>query len=268
MQRNGKRVQAPERTMQVPEGTMQVPAMSMQAPAMSMEVTETPLQAPAMMMHPSARSRRSVIAYRADTPIERRLLTAQMALDEVLADAALQAALAPRGYDQARLLEGRALRDTAQALAQQQRARTGDQRRAKAVKEATKSQAHAFFKSQVDLARTALRDDPGAAEALDLGVRKRSSAGWLAQAQQFYANALNDPAILGKLATFGITREELEQGQSQVEAVVAGAVTHQQRKGVKQETTRARDAALAALDRWMQDFNAVVRVALARLNAT
>jgi hypothetical protein len=201
--------------------------------------------------------------YRTTAAVEQRLLAAQVAIEEVLADVALQDALAPYGYDLPRLMQGKALRDQAQTLVQQQGARTGDQRRAREVRDTTQTQAHAFFKGQLALARAALRDDPGAAQALNLGTRKRSRAGWLVQAQQFYANALNDVAILEKLAVFGMTRQQLELGQSRVAAVATGVVAYQQRKGVKQESMRARDTALAALDRWMQDFNVAARVALA-----
>jgi len=91
----------------------------------------------------------------------------------------------------------------------------------------------------------ALRRDRGAAEALDLVVaRKTTIAGWLMQAQQFYANALNDAAILTRLAAHGLTVEQLEQGQSQVESVAANTVTHRQRKDRKQEATRARDVVI------------------------
>ncbi len=257
-------MQVPEMSMQAPETTMQVPETTMQVPEMSMQAPETTMQVPEMSMQPSARSRQSLIAYRADTTIEQRLLAAQVAIDWVLADVGLQDIFAPYGYDSARMLQGKALHDTAQALAQRQGARAGDQRRARKTRDATQAQARAFFMGQLALARAALRDDPGAAQVLDLGARKHTSAGWLMQAQQFYANALNDAAILAKLAVFGITREQLELGQSQVDAVAAGIVVHQQHKGVKQETTRARDAALAALDRWMRDFNTAARVALAK----
>jgi hypothetical protein len=40
-------------------------------------------------------------------------------------------------------------------------------------------------------------------------------------------------------------------------------VTQQHCKGIAQESKQARDAALQALNRWMQDFLAVARIALA-----
>jgi hypothetical protein len=263
MQADAVLAQADATTMQADAAPAQTDASTMQANAASAQADASTMQADAASAQPSARSRRHPTAYRNNASIEQRLLAAQVAIEGVLTDARLQSAFAPYGYDLTRMLEGKALRDQAQALAQQQRARAGDQRRATNTRDAAQAQAHTFYMQQVVLARVALRDDRGAAQTLDLGTRKRTLAGWLMQAQQFYANALNDAAIQEKLATYGVTREQLELGQSKVIAVATGVVAHQQRKGVKQETMRARNAALAALDRWMRDFNAIARVALA-----
>lgn len=45
--------------------------------------------------------------------------------------------------------------------------------------------------------------------------------------------------------------------------VETGLVAQQTTKDAAQEATRARDAALNALTRWMRDFLAIMRVALA-----
>ncbi len=197
--------------------------------------------------------------------MEQRLLLAQMAIEGVLADRDLQTALARRGYDQARMMEGKALRDQAEALFQQQSARAGDQQGATKARNEAQAEAHIFYMGLVALARVALREEPGMAKALDVITRRKyTTAGWLAQAKKFYVNALNDAAILARLAAYGITSEELEQGRSQVEAVAAGQVAREQRKGAKQENTRMCDAAFKALDCWMRDFKVVARVALVR----
>lgn len=40
-------------------------------------------------------------------------------------------------------------------------------------------------------------------------------------------------------------------------------MAQQSRRGIAKETAKARDAALEALNRWMRDFLAIARVALA-----
>lgn len=48
-----------------------------------------------------------------------------------------------------------------------------------------------------------------------------------------------------------------------VRAVATSIVAQQRYKHLAQEAKQARDAALNALDRWMMDFRAVARIALA-----
>jgi len=114
------------------------------------------------------------------------------------------------------------------------------------------------------VARVALRGDRGAAQKLGLHARQQTTqAGWLLQAQQFYANALADAMIPGALAAYNLTRGQLAAGQAQVAAVAAGAVVQQAARGAAQASTHARDAALQALNDWMRDFRAIARIALA-----
>src|SRR5206468_5027889 len=127
--------------------------------------------------------RRRLNAYRADSSIEQRLMAAKVAIETVLADTELQDALAPYGYDATQLLQGRALREQALALAQQQRARVGDQFAAIDSRAQSQAQAHAVYMRHVALARIALRDDRGASQKLDLSARKRTQAGWVLQAE-------------------------------------------------------------------------------------
>jgi hypothetical protein len=109
-----------------------------------------------------------------------------------------------------------------------------------------------------------LRGDRGAAQKLDLANRrKRTQAGWLIQAQQFYTNALGDSTIVQKLATYGIARNHFMDAQRMVAAIAATLVARQATTEAAQALTKDRDAALTALDHWMRDFRAIARVALA-----
>jgi hypothetical protein len=189
-------------------------------------------------------------------------MAAQLAVDATLTDPALQDTLAAYGYDRTRLLEGQALYRQALALTQQRRAEAGAQFAATDARAAAHAQAHAVFMRHVTAARVALREDRGAAEKLDLAARKYTQAGWLLQAQQFYTNALADEAIVARLARYGATRELLMAAQDLVAAVADGMVAQHGRKAAAQETTRARDTALRALDRWMRDFMSIARIAL------
>jgi hypothetical protein len=197
------------------------------------------------------------------TSIEQRLAIANIALSNALGDRSLAAALAAYGYTAERLRQGVALHENALALYQRQKVEYGDLRTTNDAYTAALAQAQETYIRYVKVARIALDGEHGALQKLSLtGVRKRPHAGRLAQTQQFYANALSDPVILGRLAVFGITQAVLEAGQHQVEAVVAGNAARRRHQGAARDATRARGVAMAALDAWMRDFIQIARVAL------
>src|SRR5215211_89212 len=192
MQRNGSSTKGSGTTMEAPATTVEGSGVTMTAPATT---TEEPA---AIMQAPARPSRRRLTGYRADASIAQRLVAAQIAIEAVLVDAALQEAMVAYGYDMTRMLQGQALREQALGLVQQQHARMGAQLAATDARATAQAQAHAIYMRHVGVARVALRGDRGAAQALDLAARKRSKSGWLLQAQQFYTNLLGDAAIVAK----------------------------------------------------------------------
>jgi hypothetical protein len=250
--------------LETPASPLQGPADQLQGPASSLQAPASPLQGAASSLQaPASPSRLRLSAYRAESSMEQRFMAAQVAIETVLADTQLQDALAPYGYDTTHMLQGQALRALALALVQQQRASVGDQFAAIDSRAKSQAQAHTVYMRHVALARIALRDDRGATQKLDLSARKRTQAGWVLQAQQFYTNALAEPAIITKLARYSVTYAQLLAAQALVGEVATGIVTQQSRKGIAKESKQARDAALQALNRWMRDFMAVARIALA-----
>ena len=236
-----------------------------QPSATSMQPSATTSQPYATTSQPSAgKSHQNLGGFAANASIDARLVAAQVAIDSVLGDAQLQSRMAAHGYPATRMLQGRALRDQALALHQQQRVSYSAQLAATDTRMAAQSQAQATYSHHVAVARVALRDNRSAARALDLAApRKRTRAGWLIQAQHFYTNLLADPALLASMAAYGAAREQLTSAQQDVTTVEAGLVAQQTTKGAAQEATRARDTALESLTRWMRDFLAIARVALA-----
>lgn len=197
------------------------------------------------------------------TSIEQQLNLANIAINNALSEPSLAAALAGFGYTAERLRQGRVLREQALVFYQQQKSAYGDLQTSNDIYAAALALAEATYMRYVKVARVALEDERGAQHKLSMaGQRKRPQAARLAQTQQFYANALSDTAILGKLAAFGITQAMLAAGQRQLDAVAQGDAVRRQHQGAAREATRARDAALAALGYWMRDFMQVARVAL------
>jgi len=125
--------------------------------------------------------------------IDERLLAAQVAIDNALGDADIQAALAVFGYDAAKLSAGRTLYEDALALVNAQKAEYGGQYEASAAVRAAWDAADVAYSASLKVARVALQDDPKAHAALMLGgTRKQSLSGWIEQATAFYTNLLGD----------------------------------------------------------------------------
>ncbi|MBI3960741.1 MAG: hypothetical protein HY328_18170 [Chloroflexi bacterium] len=199
----------------------------------------------------------------ATVSIDQQLAAAQLALSNARTDADLSGPLADLGYDAARLDEGWGLYQAAVAAQQRQSQEYGEQYSASDAFGAAWEAAQADYSRYVKVARIALKGERGASAALDLdGPRKRPLAGWLAQARQFYTNALADESVLAALTRFGVSQEKLVAGQTQVAVVEGLAATQKKETGEAQQATQDRDAALEALDEWMGDFLAIARIAL------
>ena len=197
------------------------------------------------------------------TSIDGLLHEAQVAIDNALTNEQILSALSNFGYTAERIEQGKALYTDAFTAQTLQKLEAGEQKAATAELEAHRAVAHTTYMRLVKIARVAFKRDVGIATQLDLnGDRKRSLAGWLAQVNQFYANALANPAVLEGLGNFGITRKKLQAGLAEVNAVEASNLTQEKEKGEAQAATQTRDAALDALQEWLSDYLAIAKVAL------
>ena len=195
--------------------------------------------------------------------INERLTAAQVALDNVQADPVLQDALAAFGYDAERVREGQDLLAEARAAHGIVTVEYGDQFDATDAMKAAYETANTTYMRHLKVARVALQNGRGAAQKLQLNGRRKSTLpDWVKQARSFYENALANGEVQAALGRFGITSEQLESGQAQIEAVAAANAVQEREKGEAQNATEKRDAAVDALDAWMSDFRTIARIAL------
>ncbi|ASC73404.1 putative TPR repeat domain protein [Halomicronema hongdechloris C2206] len=164
--------------------------------------------------------------------IDGLLHQAQVAINNALNHEQILTTLSDFGYTADRIQQGKALYAAAlNAQATQQR-KAGAQRSATAELEANRAVANATYMRLLKIARVAFRGDVGIATQLSLnGQRKRPLAGWLAQANQFYTNALANAAVLEGFSAFGITADKLQAGLAQVQAVAASNLSQEREKG-------------------------------------
>ena len=196
-------------------------------------------------------------------PIDTLLSDAQVAIDNTLNNPEILNAIKDFGYTSAKIQQGKALYNAAAAAQLAQTAEAGDQVAATATLNDAWEAARKSYMRFVKVARVALKNDAGASTQLDLkGDRKRSLSGWLAQATQFYNNALSNKSVLLALKEFGITEPKLKAGLNELKAVETANLAQEKEKGEAQAATQKRDAALDALQDWLSDYLAIAKIAL------
>jgi hypothetical protein len=190
-------------------------------------------------------------------------LAAQVAISNAISDTEVKPLLAVYGYDDTRLNEGKTLLDTANQLQQTQQKEYGDQFEATEALNQVREQADSEYMRSIKIGRVALKSHHALVQKLDInGTRKKSLSGWLAQAKQFYLNALTDATVIEKMTAFGITLEKLETGKTLIEETETANAAREKEKGEAQQATLERDKATDELDEWMSDFISIARIAL------
>jgi hypothetical protein len=176
---------------------------------------------------------------------------------------AINSALALYGFDAARIKAGADLLAEAETLQAAQVKEYGEQYQATAALNQAQAAADKLYGLHRRLAKLALRDDPELQKSLLLQEpKKRSLDTWLGQAGVFYKNVLGDPDVLAALAKYNITEAQLLEGQTAVVATATLNAAQEKEKSESQRATKARDAALDALEDWYTEFRELAQIAL------
>lgn len=198
-----------------------------------------------------------------DRSIDTLLSEAQLAIDNALNNPQILKYLGDFGYTTTRIQQGKKLYTVAAAAQLTQQAEAGGQISATTVVNDAWETAKKSYSRLLKVARVAFKRNSGVAVQLDLGgTRKKSLFGWLAQANQFYKNALSDQAVLVELKEFGITEQKLKAGLAELAVIEKANLVQEKEKGEAQAATQKRDRALDELQDWLSDYLAIAKVAL------
>ncbi|MGC1309071.1 MAG: hypothetical protein WA885_17740 [Phormidesmis sp.] len=198
-----------------------------------------------------------------DRSIDNLLSQAQLAIDNALNNPKVLGYLSDFGYTSARIQQGKKLYNIAAAAQLTQTTEVGEQISTTATLNESWETAKKTYIRFVKVARVAFKRNSGVSTQLDLsGSRKRTLSGWMAQATQFYKNALGNKETLKALAEFGITEQKLGAGLKEIEAIETANLAQEKEKGEAQAATQKRDVALDELQDWLSDYLAIAKVAL------
>lgn len=194
--------------------------------------------------------------------IANQLNSAQVAINNTLADAEIQAAVAAFGYSVEKINAGKTIYEQAVAVVNAQIAATGAQRDATASAAVAKKVAHKAYQSLAKVARAIFAQDKTKLTRLGLtGAMPKSTAGFLTAAYALFENA-NQPEIQAELAGYGYDSAKLQTERALITAFETADRNQEQAKGAAQQATRDQDAALKELKLWYQQYIKIARVAL------
>ena len=200
---------------------------------------------------------------RKDFSIDTLLSDAQLAIDNALNNPTILGYLADFGYTSAKIQQGKKLYTVAAAAQLAQQNEAGGQVSATTVVNDAWESAKKTYSRLLKVARVAFKRNSELAVQLDLnGARKKSLSGWMAQANQFYKNALGDKVVLLELKEFGMTEPKLKAGLAELAVIEQANLVQEKEKGEAQAATQRRDAALDELQDWLSDYLAIAKVAL------
>jgi hypothetical protein len=197
------------------------------------------------------------------TTLIARLAAAEIAIDNALANQGILDALNIVGIDLPYMETGRQHLTSAQTLLHQQQAAYGHLFSVTDSHSKALADAKLLYNEHVFIARIALKHDRGALQRLGLvGERSQKRSECIAQARQFYTNALEDADVLAQLERRTLSREMLETGLQKVEHAADLYAIKCSCSGDAQAATCERNKACSTLDSWMQEFKSIAQIAL------
>ena len=168
------------------------------------------------------------------------------------------------GYNTDRLNAGKILLDEVVVLHQKIVKENAELAHAYDLRNKEREEADSLYIKYITLAKIAFAHDSAAFVALHLTARTTPSLnGWLSQTKNFYTLLLQNQKWTDSLQAFNVSRQDLEAGLKEVLDVETAASVILKEKGEAQDAVDKRDAKLDELNRWINDFESVARLALA-----
>ena len=179
-------------------------------------------------------------------------------------DETILTSLSGLGYNAERLNAGKILLEEVIMLNQKFMKENAELAQAYDLRNKEREEADSLYIKYFTLAKIAFAHDSAAFVALHLNARTTPSLnGWLSQTKNFYTLLLQNQKWTDSLQAFNVSRQDLEAGLKEVLDVETAASVILKEKGEAQDAVDKRDAKLDELNRWINDFEAVARLALA-----
>lgn len=201
--------------------------------------------------------------YTTKLTMEERLLAADVAISNALGDEVIMERLSFLGYDENRLKTGLELLKKVKELYNEQKKEYGEQFEASEAMYKAWETSGILYRQYSTLARVLFKNDTGTLSKLGLDKEQpKKLSDWVAQANQFYTNAMNTPAIQDKMAEYTVTAERLQAALEEVNQLLNFEKTQEKEKSEAQKATEERNQSFSQLDEYMSDLLQIAKVML------
>ncbi|MDQ1350614.1 MAG: hypothetical protein QG657_916 [Acidobacteriota bacterium] len=191
------------------------------------------------------------------------LESTQLLFKNAQEDEEINALLVPYKIDEAKYDYGISLCTRGFKSDRQQLKLHGQQYRARKKFEKLQNEANEGYQIHLRFLRISFEKDVEKLKELSAyGIRTRSIADWLKEAQDFYQNTVVDEEAMAELDSFGITAELFQQNETKITEVDAAYREHKLKLGAAQDAIVQRDEIFKELAIFRKKFIAICRTAL------
>jgi len=187
----------------------------------------------------------------------------RVALTNAETQSQIAATMSEFGYTTEVIAEGKALLAETQNMFIQNKHEDNETRVAYAdfaSKSLTLTETYTLHRKK---AKVVFRNDDIQLQNLALKGRvPKAYINWVATMKTFYTEIIADTDLQAKLARLKFPKEEAEESIAAINEMEAARAVYLREIGESQEATQVKDAAFAKLDKWMQDFYAVAKIAM------
>ncbi len=187
----------------------------------------------------------------------------RVALNNVELQSDIASAMEELGYNTEKIGEGKLLLEATRSVYNLNITEDDETSEASENFKAKQKELLKVYRLHRKKAKVVFRNDVVMAEKLQLlGEVPRSYVGLLEATKKFYGEVTTSVELQNKLARLAMSADSLSQSYQLVDELEQARLTYLREVGESQETTRAKDKAMANMSDWMSEFYAVARIAL------
>ena len=175
----------------------------------------------------------------------------------------IQPALEAYGMDAAKIAEGLGVYNNAKEVWERNKTEDAESKIASNSYKASYNQLQALFKRHRDQVLIFFKKNPDVLSSL--GVKGRFPAKYnefFDKVKMFYGTIQKNATIQAEMDKIKITSDVVTDCLSKLDTLLAERANYDKELGESQDVTKSKNAALLALKEWMDDFDAIAKVAL------